>query len=136
MLCPKSLCQKQQHHSRIEAFEKYGIMIFRSFVTIGIIVGIARVISQEDAIEELFFFSLVIQIVQILYLYYFIKTKPNFHQFALKCSNGTLDYKFIRSILSYTRYCEEILFDMVRFLFFFNINYPRLPSPNIKVMSV
>ena len=111
-------------------------MIFRSIITIGLTIGFSMVVSNEDAIDTFLFFGLVFSIMQNLVVYFFIRTTPNLHDFANKVSDGNFDYIFVMSTLAYLQYFEEILIGMIRFLLTFDINYSKIPSPQINVMLI
>ena len=108
--------------------------MLRCVITISVTIGFSRIISKEDAIHTFLFYGLVLYTVDNLSLYYYIKSTPNLHNYANNVSNGMLDYLFVKSTLFYIRYVEETFIDMIRFLFTLDINYPKIPSPNINVM--
>ena len=137
ILCLKNLNQDKQDRQNRNIFEQYGLMTFRIITSISVIIGFSMITPQKNTIDSFLFFALVLSIMTIVLQYNYIKNRPNFHRFAMKCSNGTLDYKFIKAILFCFQYFEKIIFDILRFLFYLDIKYPKIPSPNkINVMLV
>ena len=128
--------KKKLYHEKGQTCEKYGLLMIRSIITMSVTIGLSIIISKEDVINTFLFFGLVLYVVNNLCLYYYIKTTPNLHNYAHKVSNGMFDYLFVKSVLKHIKYGEETIIDMIRFLFTLDINYPKVPSPEINVMII
>ena len=135
ILSPDSLNQQQDGKNKPWC-EKYGLLAFRSIVTITVTLGFSIISSQSSAIDSFLFLALVVSIIHLFVYYYFIKNRPNFHQFAIKFSSGNFDYVFIKNFLSKLRLIEELFFSMLKFLLCFKFNYPIQPTPDTKIELV